>query len=296
MKDHILEMFSCPVCLEENIGQENPDELLCRCCGQKYAVEKSIPILLKNSENILDEVKDRLNKNPQWYSADQIQYAENGPYRHHLKKRYEYLISLLNSYSFNAPKMLDAGCGDGINLRHLVGFCDSAVFGIDYNLIRLLRAQVNCQNKAVLVLGSLLEKTFKEESFDIILCNHVLEHIQDDIGVLKNLQRYLKKGGVFILGVPNEGAFLWKLNYRIIQPDIMKTTDHVHFYKVENIRALLEKSKFKILEVKHIGWGVPHTGIDAKLRQYKWIDDLFDVGRWICKSQSTSLYFVCGKD
>jgi 2-polyprenyl-3-methyl-5-hydroxy-6-metoxy-1,4-benzoquinol methylase len=234
-------------------------------------------------------------ENPNWYNDNQIKYADEGPYRHHLRKRVEYLFSVFNRYSFNSPKILDAGCGDGINLRHLVTIADSTVFGIDYNLIRLFRAQVNCDGKAFLVLGSLLERVFREEYFDIILCNHVLEHIEDDLAILLNLHRMLKPNGILILGVPNEGAFLWRLNYRLIQPNIMETTDHVHFYIVKDIQVLLDKSNFVLEEVKHMGWGVPHTGIDARLRQYKWIDDLFDVGRWLCKSQATSLYFICRK-
>jgi len=58
----------------------------------------------------------------------------------------------------------------------------------------------------------------------------------------------------------------------------------------------LQKAKFNILETKHIGWGVPHTGIDEALRQYKFIDDLFEkIGNKIFKKQSTSLYFICKK-
>ena len=295
MKDILLDALSCLVCSKNEIVQGEPDKLLCRNCGRNFLIKNSIPVLLKNPKILLSDVEKHLKENPNWYNDNQIKYADEGPYRHHLRKRVGYLFSVFNKYSFNSPKILDAGCGDGINLRHLVTIANSTVFGIDYNLIRLFRAQVNCDGKAFLVLGSLLEKTFQEEYFDIILCNHVLEHIEDDLGVLLNLHRMLEPKGILILGVPNEGAFLWQLNYRLIQQNIMKTTDHIHFYTVKDIQALLDKSNFVLEEVKHMGWGVPHTRIDVKLRQYKWIDDLFDIGRWLCKSQATSLYFICRK-
>jgi len=36
---------------------------------------------------------------------------------------------------------------------------------------------------------------FEDEQFDVILCNHVLEHIPDDTQAMRELYRVLKKGG-----------------------------------------------------------------------------------------------------
>lgn len=43
---------------------------------------------------------------------------------------------------------------------------------------------------------------FEDESFDIIFCNHVLEHIPDDKQAIKELYRILKRGGFGIFQVP----------------------------------------------------------------------------------------------
>ena len=43
---------------------------------------------------------------------------------------------------------------------------------------------------------------FEDCSFDIVLCNHVLEHIDDDLKALKEIHRVLKKGGWGIIQVP----------------------------------------------------------------------------------------------
>lgn len=42
---------------------------------------------------------------------------------------------------------------------------------------------------------------FEDESFDIIISNHVLEHIPDDRKVLQEMYRVLKKGGVVFISV-----------------------------------------------------------------------------------------------
>ena len=42
----------------------------------------------------------------------------------------------------------------------------------------------------------------EDESFDVVICNHVLEHVEDDIKAMKEVYRVLKKGGWAILQVP----------------------------------------------------------------------------------------------
>jgi len=45
---------------------------------------------------------------------------------------------------------------------------------------------------------------FKENEYDFILCNHVLEHIPDDTKAMQELYRVLKPGGIAILQIPQE--------------------------------------------------------------------------------------------
>ena len=45
---------------------------------------------------------------------------------------------------------------------------------------------------------------FKDNSFDFILCNHVLEHIPDDTKAMKELYRILSPGGTAILQIPQD--------------------------------------------------------------------------------------------
>ena len=49
------------------------------------------------------------------------------------------------------------------------------------------------------IKGDICNLPFKENSFDFILCNHVLEHIHDDKQAMKELSRVLKPNGLFYL-------------------------------------------------------------------------------------------------
>ncbi|NMH88530.1 class I SAM-dependent methyltransferase [Flavivirga algicola] len=47
---------------------------------------------------------------------------------------------------------------------------------------------------------------FKNDEFDIIFCNHVLEHIPDDTKAMQELYRVLKVGGMGIFQIPQDLA------------------------------------------------------------------------------------------
>lgn len=46
------------------------------------------------------------------------------------------------------------------------------------------------------------EIPFTENTFDAVLCNHVLEHVRDDIQAMREINRVLKPGGFAILQIP----------------------------------------------------------------------------------------------
>ena len=52
------------------------------------------------------------------------------------------------------------------------------------------------------VKADICKLPFKKLEFDLIICNHVLEHINKDVDAMKEIYRVLKKGGVAILQVP----------------------------------------------------------------------------------------------
>ncbi|MGX1929022.1 class I SAM-dependent methyltransferase [Flagellimonas sp. 2504JD4-2] len=54
------------------------------------------------------------------------------------------------------------------------------------------------------VKADICDLPFDNDSFDVILCNHVLEHIPDDIKAMQELFRVLKPGGWGIFQIPQD--------------------------------------------------------------------------------------------
>ena len=54
------------------------------------------------------------------------------------------------------------------------------------------------------VKADICDLPFSENTYDIIFCNHVLEHIPDDTKAMQELYRVLKPGGMAILQIPQD--------------------------------------------------------------------------------------------
>ncbi|MBI4428960.1 MAG: class I SAM-dependent methyltransferase [Ignavibacteriales bacterium] len=102
--------------------------------------------------------------------------------------------------------MLDAGCGLGdFALRAALDYPHSSVVGVDFSAANVRLAR-NLSAKMKLGNITFLEKNLFEyrstHQFDVILCNAVLQSIQNDDGVLLNLVNGLKKEGCLLLYLP----------------------------------------------------------------------------------------------
>ncbi|MBU3953272.1 MAG: class I SAM-dependent methyltransferase, partial [Proteobacteria bacterium] len=98
--------------------------------------------------------------------------------------------------------ILDAGCGIGGSSRLLAETFHCRVTGID-----LARAFIEtakdlthrCSLDIHFEQGSVLAMPFETDSFDLILCQHILMNIQDKKTAIKEFYRVLKPGGHLLL-------------------------------------------------------------------------------------------------
>jgi SAM-dependent methyltransferase len=99
-------------------------------------------------------------------------------------------------------RILDAGCGSGRNMIELQRH--GAVTGVE-----LAEASVEIargRDAGEVVAGSVLEMPFPDSSFDFAVSLDVIEHLEDDLGALRELRRVIAPGGALLLTVP---AYQW---------------------------------------------------------------------------------------
>jgi len=94
---------------------------------------------------------------------------------------------------------------------------------------------------------------FEEASFDFILCNHVLEHIPEDLKAMQELYRILKPGGMAILQIPQDlSREITFQDDSIVDPakraQIFGQYDHVRIYGRDYF-AKLRSVGFKVEEI-----------------------------------------------
>ena len=90
----------------------------------------------------------------------------------------------------NSIKILDVGCGTGANLEMLANFGEPEGVDVSDDALEF------CRQKGLKVHKGLAEKLpFEDESFDVVTALDVVEHLDDDIAGLKEMNRVLKKSG-----------------------------------------------------------------------------------------------------
>jgi ubiquinone/menaquinone biosynthesis C-methylase UbiE len=97
--------------------------------------------------------------------------------------------------------LLEAGCGVGMYVDHLGPHVEKVV-GFDVELERLQEAHQRSDQLACAVGEAL---PFASQSYELVLSNEVLEHVQDDRQAVREMVRVLKPGGRLIVFCPNRG-------------------------------------------------------------------------------------------
>ena len=103
------------------------------------------------------------------------------------------------------------------------------------------------------IKADICELPFASNSFDFILCNHVLEHIPDDLKAMQELFRVMKPGGMGIFQIPLD------MNRKTTFEDdsitdpkqrakIFQQYDHVRIYGLDYFKRL-ESCGFKVEKV-----------------------------------------------
>lgn len=190
------------------------------------------------------------------------------------RERLQPALSRILDFVKDGDRVLDVGCGNGRFMDLFVGRQIDYI-GID-NVTplvaaahqRCLKQNFNCR----IMSGNAFELPFEQAEFNVVICAAVLHHVPGAklrLKVLKEIYRVLKPDGIVFLTVWN----LWQPRYRwhVLQYNIKKlfgqsaldwndlfrtffgkTTRYLHAFRANELRVLIKKTGFSILDSYYV--------------------------------------------
>jgi SAM-dependent methyltransferase len=172
--------------------------------------------------------------------------------------------------------ILDAGCGDGKNLAHLIregffGIGSDASLSALIKCGRHLKEQPIPRNYVLLAPTPLNELPLLDESVDATICVDVLGHLEEPLPILQELARVVRPGGYLYASVfhiedgcrtgphMRPGTDARQSWYK--PSGALDVEYYFRFYDESEARRLFESSGFGLVSIESRRWQEPpHVG------------------------------------
>ncbi len=109
-------------------------------------------------------------------------------------------LDLIRRYAqLEGARILDIGCGLGVYVRKFREFSDQ-VYGVDIDAKRL---REGARTTRGLMLAVAEHLPFRDDTFDLVVLNEVIEHVRDDAATVREAMRLARPGGHVAVYAPN---------------------------------------------------------------------------------------------
>ncbi len=165
--------------------------------------------------------------------------------------------------------VLDLGSGNGEN-SFLAASKVKNLVGLDKIL-----PERKIKNATFLVADLEERLAFSDQSFSVVLCLDVLEHLYKRDQLLSEVKRILKPKGLLLLSLPNSQTS-WKKLQRKYKINSFTDPDHKVEYSLKQIRALCLKAGWRIASVEVVTLDTPLASLidlvgGLSLPLYAWL-------------------------
>ena len=140
-------------------------------------------------------------------------------------------------------RLLDVGCGSGKAVRRL------RELGWDARGLELDPVAVEAAQAGGLPVdqGDLSTAGLPEAAFDVVTLSHVVEHVHDPLGLLRECRRVLRPGGRIVVVTPNAGSWLHKrYGARWLGLDPPR---HLHVFTLASLARLARDADLRIVRL-----------------------------------------------
>ena len=181
-------------------------------------------------------------------------------------------------------RVLDVGCGTGRHACEIFRTLGADVVGVDLRMEDLRKAALTLylmdgdnDGSWIISKADATKLPFRDDSFDVVICSEVLEHIPENRAAIAELVRVLKKGKNLVVSVPRflPERICWALSSDYHN----EPGGHIRIYKKRELLSMLENAGTKC-------WSVRYK--HALHAPYWWLKCF--VGHKNDKSRSVNLY------
>lgn len=236
-------------------------------------------------EHVEESEQQRLIHKANWYLEEQLDFDKRL-----IRFRYQTLEAHLRG-----PHGLELGPAEGQMTQFLLAHFQRLVI-VD-GAQHLLDCIPDAAN--LVKVAALFEEFEPDRRFDTIVMEHILEHVEQPVALLKRAKTWLQPHGKILLGVPNGHSI-----HRLVaakmglleEPCSLNARDHAlghrRVYTTATFKADLEKADLRILELG----GVFFKPLSNQQIQDHWSDEMiegfYELGKDF-PEQAAELYAVC---
>jgi len=238
---NLAKSITCPIC---NIDDSR---LIFKKSGFKFVQCGKCGLIYVNpqlDENKLLNLYESSPANDLWIDVllSEEQYNFN-------VKEFTEIIETVEKYT-SGGKMLDLGCSIGLFLKIAKGRgWDTLGIELNERAIRHAREEFGLN----IIDKKLEHSNIEDESFDVVTILGVLEHVSDPAGLLREINRVLKKNGILMILVPNVNSLAAKIMHE--KTATFDGKNHLFYFSIDTLSKLVHKSGYEVLHT--------YTGISS---------------------------------
>lgn len=210
---------------DETVFKRFEGNMIARCvrCGM-------LKTFVPSSNNQFDPAQSR----GEYYKQDKEKF----------KKIFQPIVKGILTYK-SGNNVLDVGCSSGI-LMEVLTDAGLSVTGIEPNKHAYEIAQKEFGKHVYnSYLSQVAERLHKK--YDVVIYNHVVEHIPDPHAELSLIKKIMKSNGILVIGVPNADNIIFKVRKKFWEP--LMPNEHVWHFTTMHMVKLLKDHHYQILNV-----------------------------------------------
>jgi len=212
---------------------------------KRLLTSMSLGFLEPKDSEIIKELKDKFTHTERSFYYNKMKYLVDSLYCHAVPGTLETIVLKLNSFEKKGKVLnLGGGVGQVSNIIEALGF-DTTNVDIELDKENSKNIKFDLNGNETLKL--------EEKSFDHVVCQEIIEHVENPWKLLRLAKQFLKPGGKIFLTTPNiqshrSKKLFSKLGYfEWFSPDALSY--HINPLPVWEIELICDKLDLEIIEM-----------------------------------------------